>query len=568
VFVCRLPVLPTLQKYIFREMGKTFLLTAIGLTAVLSTCGGAANILPLESLSARQTLFLMALVVPTSAAFTLPIAALFSATITYGRLAADNEFTAVRSGGINIHVLFLPCLLISLVSGIVTFVLFNFAIPGMMRQMRVIAQNSAVDIVAGVLQSGESIDVFKGYRIRADGVRRVAMAAGSNGNETALYLENVVFLQFEENDDESITDSRPVGTSAIKQWGWSDSAMIKFFQHQGRPQIEVGLEHVTRFGSDGKAEPRAPYVRLGPLEFSPGGRRLRPKHLSLPELLDYLSRPEQVFSAVIKELDKAREVVQTKLLFVHLLACLDRQGDGCELESDGISLRIEADRTEIAPGARRQPAQLRVTGLKASERTAGHTREYRAKEGRIRLLNQEDERPKVQVLLTENVTLQEIGRQDPPTPIRDVQLGPFELPLEIQKKLDSAQFADEQLWDPAAKFGLGPEVDRQLKRLRKERSKYLHKIYAEINVRTVYSISVLVLAILGAALGMIYRGGHLLVAFGISFVPTLFVVVLTILGKNIAKGESTLLVGLAIMWLGLIIVTSVDYVVLKRYVPR
>ena len=132
VFVCRPPVLPTLQKYIFREMGKTFLLTAIGLTAVLSTCGGAASILPLESLSARQTLFLLALTVPISTAFTLPIAALFSATITYGRLAADNEFTAVRSGGINIHVLFLPCLLISLVSGIVTFALFNFAIPGIL----------------------------------------------------------------------------------------------------------------------------------------------------------------------------------------------------------------------------------------------------------------------------------------------------------------------------------------------------------------------------------------------------------------------------------------------------
>ena len=43
---------------------------------------------------------------------------------------------------------------------------------------------------------------------------------------------------------------------------------------------------------------------------------------------------------------------------------------------------------------------------------------------------------------------------------------------------------------------------------------------------------------------------------------------LTILGKNIAKGEGTLLAGLAIMWLGLIIVTSIDYIVLKRYVPR
>ena len=561
-------MLPTLQKYIFREMGKTFLLTAIGLTAVLSTCGGAASILPLESLSARQTLFLLALSVPISTAFTLPIAALFSATITYGRLAADNEFTAVRSGGINIHVLFLPCLLISLVSGMVTFVLFNFAIPGMMRQMRVIAQNSAVDIVAGVLKSGESIDVFRGYRIRADGVRRVTPNSGSNDEETALYLENVVFLQFESSEDESGSDSRPAGTSAIKQWGWGESAVIKFFHHQGRPQIEVGLENVTRFGSDGKAEPRAPYVHLGPLEFSPGGRRLRPKHLSLPDLLDYLSRPEEVFSAVTKELHRAREAVQTMLLFDHLLACLDRQGDGCELKSTGITLRIEADHAEIALGSRRQAAQLRVTGFKAIERTAGHTREYRATEARILLLSQEDQRPRVQVLLTEDVTLQEIGRQDPATSIRDVQLGPFELPSEIHKKLDSDEFADEQLWNKAAKFGLGPEVDRQLKRLRKQRSKYLHQILAEINVRTVYSISVLVLAVLGAALGMIYRGGHLLVAFGISFVPTLFVVVLTILGKNIAKGESTLLVGLAIMWLGLIIVTSVDYIVLKRYVPR
>ena len=561
-------MLPTLQKYIFREMGKTFLLTAVGLTAVVSTCGGAARMLPLQSLSASQTLFLMVLAVPVSTAFTLPIAALFSATITYGRLAADNEFTAVRSGGINIHVLFLPCLLLSLVSGIVTFVLFNFAIPGMMRQMRVIAQNSAVDIVASVLKSGESIDVFSGYRIRADSVRRVALDPGSSSGGTALYLKNVVFVQFASSEDESGAESRLAGTSAIKQWGWGESAMIKFFQYQGRPQIEVGLENVTRFGRDGKAQPRAPYVRLGPLEFPPGGRRLRPKHLSLPELLDYRLRPEQVFSDVTEKLDQAREAVQTMLLFNHLLACLEPEAGGCELESAGVTLHIEADRPEITLDSERKTAQFRVAGLKAIERTAGHTRQYQASEGRILLLVEEGEAPRVQVQLTEDVTLQEVGRQASATSIRDLQLGPFDLPAEVQTKLESDQYADERLWDKAAKFGLGPQVDRQLKRLRKQRSKYLHQIYAEINVRTVYSISVLVLAVLGAALGIIYRGGHVLVAFGISFVPTLFVVVLTILGKNIAKGESTLLVGLGIMWFGLFIVAAVDYVVLKRYLPR
>ena len=43
---------------------------------------------------------------------------------------------------------------------------------------------------------------------------------------------------------------------------------------------------------------------------------------------------------------------------------------------------------------------------------------------------------------------------------------------------------------------------------------------------------------------------------------------MTILGKTIAKGESTLLLGLAIMWLGLVIVAALDYVVFRKYLPR
>jgi len=66
---------------------------------------------------------------------TLPIAALFSAASTYGRLSADNEFVACRSSGINIHVLFMPALVLSLFSALVTFVFINFVIPGMVRNL-------------------------------------------------------------------------------------------------------------------------------------------------------------------------------------------------------------------------------------------------------------------------------------------------------------------------------------------------------------------------------------------------------------------------------------------------
>ena len=116
----------TLQKYIFREMGKAFLLTSVGLMAVLGLGGGVMNMLKLDGISALQLLKIMALVFPVAGTLTLPIAALFAATVTYGRLSADNELVACRSSGINIHELFLPTMVISLASAIVSFIFFNF----------------------------------------------------------------------------------------------------------------------------------------------------------------------------------------------------------------------------------------------------------------------------------------------------------------------------------------------------------------------------------------------------------------------------------------------------------
>ena len=130
-----MPFLWTLQRYVFREMGKTFLLTAAGLTGVLGLGGGVLEMIKLGEVTPGQMGRLMLLVLPIAAALTLPIAALFSAAATYGRLSADNEFVACRSGGINLHVLFLPALVLSLAAAAVTFTFTNFAIPGMVRNL-------------------------------------------------------------------------------------------------------------------------------------------------------------------------------------------------------------------------------------------------------------------------------------------------------------------------------------------------------------------------------------------------------------------------------------------------
>ena len=138
-----------LLRYILREMSKVFLLTALALSAILGLGGGLLKVIKLGEMTPGQLLWLMALVLPVAAALTLPIAALFSASATYGRLSADNEFVACRSSGINMHVLFLPTLALGLASATVTFLFINFLIPGMVRNLN---EFVAMDVGAMIQQ--------------------------------------------------------------------------------------------------------------------------------------------------------------------------------------------------------------------------------------------------------------------------------------------------------------------------------------------------------------------------------------------------------------------------------
>ena len=113
-------MLVTLQGYILREITRTTVLTALGLTAVLSMGGGVLNIVDLGQVTGEQLVRLMGFVVPVAATLSLPVAALFGAAATYGRLSADNEFIACRASGINILRLFLPAGLIAVFCAAVT----------------------------------------------------------------------------------------------------------------------------------------------------------------------------------------------------------------------------------------------------------------------------------------------------------------------------------------------------------------------------------------------------------------------------------------------------------------
>jgi len=73
------------------------------------------------------------------------------------------------------------------------------------------------------------------------------------------------------------------------------------------------------------------------------------------------------------------------------------------------------------------------------------------------------------------------------------------------------------------------------------------------------------LILTGIALGVYYRGGHLLSAFGASAVPGGLLVMFIMSGKQITKNASTTAtMGIAVMWLGLVVLTLLTVYLYRR----
>ena len=76
------------------------------------------------------------------------------------------------------------------------------------------------------------------------------------------------------------------------------------------------------------------------------------------------------------------------------------------------------------------------------------------------------------------------------------------------------------------------------------------------------------LVILAAALGIIFRGSHVMTAFGISFIPTLFVIIAIVMGRQMTHNANTHLSGLLLMWAGIVVVAGLDVWMLTRVLRR
>lgn len=93
------------------------------------------------------------------------------------------------------------------------------------------------------------------------------------------------------------------------------------------------------------------------------------------------------------------------------------------------------------------------------------------------------------------------------------------------------------------------------------------KIISEIHTRLVFGIGSITLVLFAIALGIIFKGGHLLSAFGASAIPAGALIVFIMSGKELTKTKNAAMpeiTGVIVMWAGLAVISIIAFFIYRK----
>ncbi|MFG0251524.1 MAG: LptF/LptG family permease, partial [Phycisphaerales bacterium JB038] len=155
-----------LYLYIGRELLRLFLLTAFVLVWIIAF---AAAVKPISEgqLSVSDTLRYLSLAVVPMVPFAAPFAAGFAATLSYHRLASDNELLACTASGVSPRTILAPVLVLGAVLAVGLMAVSHQLVPGVMRSMERMLQADVGTLLVTAINRGDGVR-FEGLSIYAD----------------------------------------------------------------------------------------------------------------------------------------------------------------------------------------------------------------------------------------------------------------------------------------------------------------------------------------------------------------------------------------------------------------
>lgn len=588
-------MLRTLHGYLTRDLLKGTLLSLIAITLLMTVL---AIIQPLRQmgLAGEQVLSLFLFTLPVMLSFTLPVATLFAATLVYGRFSQDRELLACRASGISTMTLLRPALILGLVVTAMSLVLSNFIAPNL-QTMAMLAQSNVRGLVYNRLNTVGHVDYFeagKRHIIHADSVdvehdqldgivyayirvatkkdgarsaaSPAAKAEGAKKNSKKAKAREAV----EPNDSYSKMSGAYLAsaTGARLHFDSSDSG-------QNRLTIQPIDLSVVQTGD-----------RIAPSRsFSMGSNRFlmpvenpikdKPSFYRWDELLRAYKDPS-LTGGISRQLEKIRKRICSDLLSREIVTAISGgrkyaiQGKGdesYELSAPAVDIDEHgaADLHGPTQGAT-APRPVVMTVLRAGkpfQTVAAQVAQVSTEWSRMA------DEPQVTIRLEGDieVAIDVPGGRQILRPEEWVR-GEIRLPADVRDRVDKLRPAD--LCSHPELHTRNEQILKEIRALQNVQIPRLRDaLLAELHSRVAYGVSCFLMVAMGAALGLMFRGGQFISAFAISAVPASAVITMLLMGKGMVRNQDLPPeLGLTCIWGGIVLLVLANIVIYIRLARR
>jgi lipopolysaccharide export LptBFGC system permease protein LptF len=530
-------VVYTLHRYIFRELFRVFVLATVALT--LMVCVGLLVPTIMEyGVSPEQILRLVGYFLPITLTFVLPMSALFSASIVYGRFAADRELDACRASGISLRAMLYPGISLAILVAAANLILSFYVSPAFVhRSERSVKSNAEQILFRNIQRKGYYALPRSRFRLYAD-------KAIPDKN----LLEGVV-----------IVETRPDNTTRMIT---AQRVLVKIESHRTYNKAIIVAEEAYRFD---ELQP----VFLGRLEVEEQFPPLLGDSIKFKEIeeIKRIQADKMNYYPIREKAMAARTQLALELLAETLDATFKR-GEPARLEeTDGSRVYVlRAQGATLEPGKQNR---LRLAGpivLEQRDRYRdGLTVVYKSQDGSL-AIEGDGTALRLEAAL-DRPAWERTGGIVGTTPRKYVNDVVFPESLGDRLKIDDLLGTLERASEPKAVLAGVPSAafGRLMADLQRSLVKTDREIGAEVNSRLVLGLGSVAIIMMGIALGIQFRGGHLLSAFGASSIPAGLLIVFIMSGKQMIKSSSTPeALGVATIWSGLVLLSVVTLIVYRK----
>lgn len=512
----------TLHRYIFRELLKVFVLAVVGLTLILSL-GSILRPVQEYGVGPRQVLSLMGYFLPITLTFVLPMAALFSSALVYGRFAGDNEIDACRASGISVFTLVYPGLALAIVVAIINLILSFHMMPYFVHLAETALKADAKQILFRNIQR-------KGYyKLPTD--------------DMWLIYADQAHLESGELVGLVVTNVKPTGADDVYA---AERARVQFSPHERTNEVQIYVENLFQVDAD---DDSGFFVAQGAIRTEFGSLLSDAIKFKKIGEMKRIRADLMRFHPIEKLVGDSYAQFTTELLAQDILTTIGGDPNNYYRLHSGEKL-VELTASSVVTGDEKVRLSGEIVVIESEPGGANPPVTMRPAKASLHI-----EGNKMAPTLTldmRNVLEENSGDSKMRHVIRGL-IRPNSSDVKQRFGTENVLDAVLQGWDSDVLKGkIGPKLKNLRYQLRKKIQITLVKIQAEMHSRLVFGIGCVPMILIGIGLGIIKKGGHLLTAFGASCLPAAVLIVCIISGKQIMKNlGSTDFLGMALIWGGL-----------------